>query len=599
MKNQLFYGDNLEILRKSIENESVDLCYIDPPFNSQRKYNQIYNNIGSEDTALAQAFIDTWTWDEAAEYGMIEIIENIDNKYSGRLIELVCAFERVLGKGSLLAYIISMALRVQEIHRVLKKTGSFYLHCDPTAGHYLKILCDSIFIENGGEFQNEIIWRRTGSHNKNKRFSPIHDVIYFYTKSEKYKWNNLKRPYMLGHVNENFEKKDKVYKTKYYGNVLTGSGIRGGESGKPWKGIDPTSKGRHWAIPKALREDIIELIDSEINFDSLSQHQKLDLLFEYGFIKFHEGQFWPIYEREINDNDGQPMSDLWTYQPYTEGTVFRTKDGIDKDVKWLSPKDKERLGYPTQKPEGLLERIIKSSSNSGDVVLDAYCGCGTTISVAERLQRKWIGIDITYQSISVIVERLKDNYGENIIEEFSLNGIPKDFDSAVALANKNDDRIRKEFEKWVILTFTNNKAIINEKKGSDKGIDGKVKIVHARKDNKDEIKDVLFSVKSGQNIGVKDIRDFRGVIERENAAFGVFISLYDTKTTMLKEALQAGKYENGVFDYLVDRIQIVTVTEIISGKRLHAPFAIDVLKRASEKNNMNQLAFRYHNEENK
>jgi DNA modification methylase len=371
MKNLLYYGDNLEVLRKYIRDETVDLCYIDPPFNSKRNYNQIYNNIGGDDRAQAQAFIDTRVWDEHADEGFSEILANDKGRFPPQTVDLIKGLHSVLKKGSLLAYIVSMTLRITEIHRVLKTTGSFYLHCDPTASHYLKLVIDAIFVSQGGDYQNEIIWRRTGSHNKVTRYAPIHDVIFFYTKtSGNYTWNSPKRPYMKGHVDGHFIKDAKGYRTNYYGNVLTGSGTRNGESGAIWKGFNPTAKGRHWAIPGALIQDL----EGE-DFSGLTQHQKLDRLYELGHITISEGDAWPMYQRYIKPTDGQPLPDIWAFQPYTAGTVFNSLLGIDEDVRWLSTQDQERMGYPTQKPEALLERIIAASTNQGDVVLDAYCGC--------------------------------------------------------------------------------------------------------------------------------------------------------------------------------------------------------------------------------
>jgi DNA modification methylase len=245
MKNRLYYGDNLDVLRRSdFKDESVDLCYIDPPFNSKRTYNQIYNNVGREDVAQAQAFIDTWTWNPIVHQAHYDqITTNADHRFNERTIELIKGLRGVLKPGSLLAYLLEMTVRIVEIHRVLKKTGSFYLHCDPASSHYLKLVCDSVFLAAGGEYQNEIVWRRTRAHGKTLRCGPIHDIIFFYTKSDKWTWTNPKRPYMRGHVEKYFVKDEKGYRTNYYGNVLTGSGIRGGESGKKWKGFDPTAKG--------------------------------------------------------------------------------------------------------------------------------------------------------------------------------------------------------------------------------------------------------------------------------------------------------------------------------------------------------------------
>jgi DNA modification methylase len=248
MNNVLYYGDNLDILRRKIKDETVDLCYIDPPFNSKRNYNQIYNNLGGEDRAQAQAFVDTWIWDYLSIAGYDEIISNPDGRFRPQLIELIKGLHAVLGEGSLLAYLISIALRVMEIHRVLQPKGSFYLHCDPTASYYLKIIVDAVFCSQGGNFQNEIIWRRSGSHNSAKRYGPIHDVLFFYVKTARdFTWNKIYRPYLRGYVAGYFNKKDK--NGRYRSQTLTGSGTRNGESGTPWRGYDVTAKGRHWAFP--------------------------------------------------------------------------------------------------------------------------------------------------------------------------------------------------------------------------------------------------------------------------------------------------------------------------------------------------------------
>jgi DNA modification methylase len=577
-KNKLYYGDNLEVLRKYTKDDSIDLCYIDPPFNSKRNYNQIYNNIGNEDQAQAQAFIDTWTWDSAAEKGFDEIISNTGGVFTSQSIELIIGLEKVLGKGSLLSYLVSMSLRIAEIYRVLKPTGSFYLHCDPSASHYLKLVCDSIFCASRkGEYQNEIIWRRTGQHNKVKHYGPIHDVIFFYTKTNIYTWNSPKRPYMLGHIKDNFIADSKGYKTDYYGNVLTGSGTRGGESGKPWRGFDPTAKGRHWAVPGALVDDLEE------DLSELTQHQKLDRLFELGMITITEGEAWPMYERYLKPTDGQALPDIWAFQPYTSGTLFKTDNGIDEDVRWLSTKDSERLGYPTQKPEGLLERIIKASSNDGDTILDAYCGCGTTIAVAQNLNRNWIGVDITYQSISLMLKRLEDAFDKNVLDNIDLNGVPKDFKSAVALANKSDDKTRKEFEKFATLTFSKNRAVINEKKGGDGGIDGIAYLLDINNDNKKEHKKVLFSVKSNKTLSPSVVRDLNGTMERDGAVIGYLITLYPMDN-LVKESKKYGIYKHKLFNHEYPKIEVISIEEILNGKRMNLPISQDVVKSAKKKN---------------
>jgi site-specific DNA-methyltransferase (adenine-specific) len=486
--NTLFYGDNLEVLRKYIKDETIDLCYIDPPFNSKRNYNQIYNNIGSEDKAQAQAFVDTWSWDEHAIEGYSQILSNDTARFSTETVDLLKGLQPVLKKGGLFAYLVSMTLRITEIQRILKPTGTFYLHCDPTASHYLKLILDAIFTPGGGGFRNEIIWKyETGGRTKID-FSRKHDVIFRYTKSSTYtfNWEAVSIPY--DNARKNHMKKN----------------------------IDPEN-GR-----------------------------------EYYSIKSN-GKIYKYYA-----DDMVPPSDVWV------------------DISHIQQKDPERLGYPTQKPSALLERIIKASSNEGDTILDAYCGCGTTIAVAEGAKRKWIGIDITYQSISLMLRRLEGQYGKAILNSITLNGIPQDMASARALALKKDDRVRKEFEKWAVLTHSNNRAVINDKKGGDKGIDGTGFFLT----NKDANAKIVFQVKSG-NVGRGDISKFNNDRTREGAELGIFLTLQPPTQGMKDEANAAGLYEHTLMGRNYPRIQIITIEEIIEqNKHLEIPMTLEVLKKA-------------------
>jgi site-specific DNA-methyltransferase (adenine-specific) len=420
--NSLLYGDNQSIMRKTIAAESVDLIYLDPPFKSDLNYNVLFKADGLKaDEAQISVFKDTWTWDEAAQatYDELQNIQNVT------LVNFINALHAGLQRTPMLAYVVNMAIRMIEIHRVLKLTGSVYLHSDPTASHYLKMRMDAVFLPTN--FRSEIVWRRTGSHNKMKRWAPIHDVLLFYTKSNDYTWNNPRGPYMLGHVRDNFVADENGgYKTSYYGNVLTGSGKRGGESGLPWRGFDPTAKGRHWAVPGKIWEEV------GIDPIGLSQHQKLDLLLEKGFITITAGDAWPMYERTITPSDGPAAPDIWAFQPYTEGTVFGTTDGIDGDVRWLSPQDAERLGYPTQEPVGVLKHIINTSSRPGELVLDPFCGCGTTIAAAQILARRWIGIDISPFAIELIRrQRLEGAFPHlKLGSDYEIKGLPTTIDGA-------------------------------------------------------------------------------------------------------------------------------------------------------------------------
>ncbi len=496
---------------------------------------------GEGSQAQIEAFEDTWHWNEHAELAFDETIKSGNTDAA----ELLIAMRKALGDNDMMAYLAMMAVRLIELHRVLKASGSLYLHCDPLASHYLKILLDSIF--GPTHFQSEIIWRRTGAHNKATRWAPIHDVIFFYTKGADYVWNNPKRPYMRGHVKEHFVLgKDGKYRTAYYGNVLTGSGIRHGESGQPWKGIDPTAKGRHWAIPGKLWDDC-GLSDA-----GLSQHEKLDLLYKHGLIKIESGAAWPMYERVIQKGEGPATPDIWAFQPYTEGTVHDSDLGIDADVRWLSPRDAERLGYPTQKPVSLLERIISASSNNGDLVLDPFCGCGTTVHAAQKLNRRWAGIDITHLAIGLVERRLKDVFPGI---QFEVHGTPKDFSGAEDLAKRD----KYQFQWWAV-TLINAVPYGGKKKGADSGIDG---YYYCKPDGK-KTEAGIVSVKGGETLHRDMVSDLRGVMEREKAPFAVFIALRNPTGPMIKEAAAAGFIETPFGKF--PRMQIATVADLLDGK---------------------------------
>jgi DNA modification methylase len=537
VKNQLFYGDNLEVLRKYIKDETVDLCYIDPPFNSKRNYNQIYNNIGTEDRAQAQAFVDTWEWDDMAITGFEEILSNATGGYTSQTVDLIKGLSVVLKKGSLLAYLVSMTQRVTEIYRVLKPTGSFYLHCDPTASHYLKLMLDAVFVANGGDYRNEISWKRTDSHNDAKRFGKIHDVIFYYVKNVK---SAIFKPvysnYTANYITKEFKQdsEGRLYKCE----DLTAPSHGSVTSGKyDFHGRTPGAS-RMWRMKQEAMED----------------------LWEQGRIKTDENGI-PLLRGQIvylDEKKGMPAQDFW------------------EDVNRIGNTSGERLGYPTQKPEALLDRIISASTNEGDVVLDAYCGCGTTVAVAERLKREWIGIDITYQSISLILRRLEAQYGKEVLDNVTLNGIPKDMKSAEALALKKDDRTRKEFEKWAVLTHSNNRAIINDKKGGDGGIDGTAFFMTGPDDNAK----IVFQVKSG-NVGRGDIAKLNSDRQRENAELAIFITLKEPTKGMIEEANGIGDYTHPLVDKKYRRVQIVTIKEMIEDeKRLEIAMSREVVKRA-------------------
>lgn len=576
-KNTLYYGDNLNILKTFIPDESIDLIYLDPPFNSNRTYNVLFrDDTGEEAESQITAFEDTWHWN----FNTAQLYEDLVTQASYDISKMLGSMREFIGANQMMAYLVMMTARLIELHRVLKPTGSLYLHCDPTASHYLKIILDTIFTPSN--FRNEIIWRRTGSHGKVKRYGPIHDVIFFYTKSDEYTWNYLKTPYMQGHVDEYFIKDDEGYKTNYYGNVLTGSGTRNGDSGKVWRGFNPTAKGRHWAVPGRIVEDSGE------DMSSLKPREKLERLYELGYITIEEGAAWPIYEHRINENDGVAIGDIWAFQPYTQGLLYMNEGGIDEDVRWLPPKDKERLGYPTQKPLGLLERIINASSNPGDTILDPFCGCGTTVAAAEKLKRKWIGIDITYLSIALQKYRLEQMFPE---AEFTITGQPESAGAAKFLAEQD----RFQFE-WWSLSLINarptgaSSGSTKGKKGADKGIDGIITFID---DKSKKPKQALVQVKSGK-VQSRDIRDLVGTVTREKASIGILITLENPTKPMLTEAATAGFYESKGWGTKHPRIQILTIEEILNGKKIDMPptnINFIQVERADTKNIKQQKLF--------
>jgi len=495
----LYYGDNLEILRNKIPDASVDLCYIDPPFNSKRSYFQIYNNIGgSEDKAQAQAFVDTWKWDTRAIEGFEEITTNANGRFTRQAIELIKGLEIILKQGPLLAYLVHIILRVTEIFRVLKPAGSFYLHCDPTASHYLKLVLDAIFCGQGGEFRNEIIWARgtaSGGKAGGNKFVPNHDVILVYAKDVKQQFFVRQYiEYTEDYIKERFKYTDE--------------------------------NGRRYRLQLGNRKQFLD------------------------------------------ESKGKPVSDIWT------------------DIFPINPMAKEKLGYPTQKPEALLERIIRASSNPGDVILDAYCGCGTTIAVAQNLNRNWIGIDITYHSISLILKRLTSFNNDQLPTDIIVDGIPQDMEAAKALANREDDRVRKEFEKWAVLTYTNNRAAINEKKGADKGIDGVVYFMTGP----GKTERMIIQVKSGgANRGT--VATLKGDMQREKAELAALITLDEPTRPMIEEAKTAGLYAHPIMDQNYDRVRIVTVREMIEhGARLDLPLSYDAVRPGKKSEGGQQLS---------
>lgn len=519
-QNRLFYGDNLDILRKYIASESVDLVYLDPPFNSNATYNVLFKApTGESSQSQIEAFDDTWHWNASAEEAFDEVISSGNSEAA----EMLRAMRSFLKENDMMAYLAMMAVRLIELHRVLKPTGSLYLHCDPTASHYLKILLDAVFGKLA--FKNELVWKRTHAHGSAKRFGPLHDVIFYYSKTQTPSWTNPRIPHDKAYIARHFKQVDEKTGELFAPITLTGSGIRNGESGKEWGGIDPTDVGRHWALPGAICEDL--------GIVGGSVQSRLDALDQAGRI------FWPKAEDGtprlkwfVSDLKGTAISDLWV------------------DIPPIGAHAQERLGYPTQKPVALLERIIAASSSEGDVVLDPFCGCGTTVHAAQKLNRRWIGIDVTHLAIGLIKRRLSEAFKG---VTFDIIGVPQDVGGATTLAAAD----KYEFQKWA-LSMIDAVPYKGGKKGGDGGVDG---YVYFKPDGKMTEK-AIVSVKGGATLTPAMVKDLIVTVDQEKAKMGIFLTLTPPTKGMITQAAAAGFYKTDYGNF--PRIQIVTVEQLFA-----------------------------------
>jgi len=529
MKNTLYYGDNLAVLRHYVQDESVDLIYLDPPFKSEQDYNVLFaEQNGTRSAAQIRAFQDTWRWDRAAAAAYQEVVEG-----GGRVSLAMQAFRQALGDNDLLAYLSMMAPRLMELRRVLKRSGSIYLHCDPTASHYLKMLMDAVFTPFG--FLSEIIWKRTHAHGSSKRFAPVHDTILFYAKGEAYHWTDFRLPHGPEYIERHFTYEDPDGR-RFQPISLTGAGIRGGESGKPWRDVDPTAVGRHWALPGEILE--------RLGVRGGTVQERLDALDAAHRI------FWP------KKQGGTPRL-KW----YADELAGSAMPDVWSDIPPISARAAERLGYPTQKPEALLERVLLASSSEGDVVLDPFCGCGTAVAVAQRLGRGWIGIDITHLAISLIKHRLQSAFGESIRDSYDVIGEPADLQGARALAQQDPYQFQ-----WWALGLVGARPV-EQKKGADKGIDGRIFFHDDAESHR--TKQVVLSVKAGK-LQVAHVRDLHGVVERENAAIGVLLAIEQPTQNMRSEAAGAGFYDSP-WSTKHPRLQVLTIEELLEGKKIDMP----------------------------
>ena len=508
--NVLYYGDNLDILRRYIKDETVDLVYLDPPFNSNQDYNVLFaEQNGSRSAAQIRAFEDTWRWDQAAAQTYQEVVEAGPENVS----KAMQAFRMFLSESDMMAYLAMMAPRLVELRRVLKPTGSIYLHCDPTASHHLKLLVDSIFAP--GNCSNEIIWERFNFHADAKRWGRLHDVIFFYTKdASQAAFYTQRRAYDQAYIKSHF-KEDETGRLYRLDNALAeGQGPPRVFFGKT---LEPPP-GTHW---RWSQENINKLIA------------------EGRIVLTKTGR--PSVKRYLDEMPGHAIGDVWT------------------DIPEINAMARERLGYPTQKPEALLERIIKASSNEGDLVLDPFCGCGTTIAVAERLKRRWIGIDITRLAVTLMKHRLNDAFGTSV--SYKVVGEPVSVTEAEALAKEDPYQFQ-----WWALGMVGARPV-EEKKGADKGIDGRLFIHDEPTGGK--TKQIIFQVKAG-HVTAAHVRDLRGVLEREKAEIGILICMEEPTQPMKSEAASAGFYDSP-WGTRHPRLQVVPVRKLFGPKPVDTP----------------------------
>ena len=536
-ENTLFYGDNLDILREYIADETIDLIYLDPPFNSKRTYNVLFRNeLGENSEAQITAFDDTWHWNTAAAEAYEELVTEAPDHVS----RMVGAMREFIGTNQMMAYLVMMAIRLLELHRVLKPTGSLYLHCDPTASHYLKVVLDAIFgVQN---FRNEIIWMRTlAKGNITRKLPSNHDVILCYQKTNDPIWNN--NAIFQAYDPSNLDKKT-ANKYRYQdsnGRIYRHDNLISPNPDRPNLDYEFLGIRRVWRWTK----------------------ERMQAAYDAGLVIQTKPGAVPQLKRYLNEQRGRPIGDIWT------------------DIPPLNSQAKERLGYPTQKPITLLERIIQMSSDKGNVILDPFCGCGTTIAAAEKLGRKWIGIDVTHLSIALQKYRLEEMFPGI---KFKVQGEPQTANAARFLANQD----RFQFEWWALSLVKARpikarpiKATSGSKKGkkgADKGIDGVITFIDSAKGKP---KRVLVQVKSGK-VSSRDIRDLVGTVEREKATIGVFITLEPPTRPMITEAASAGFYESVTWGQKYRKIQIFTIEELLSEASIKMPPSWGTFKQAQK-----------------
>ena len=516
--NRLLFGDNLGWLRDTREfpDASVDLEYLDPPFNSNADYNVLFREAsGQASQAQFHAFTDTWTWADAAElYNRF-----IDSCPNVAVTEMMEAFHSFLKNSPMMAYLAMMAPRLVELHRILKPTGSLYLHCDPTASHYLKLLLDAIF---GAEnFRNEIIWKRTTAKSLAFRSLPCnHDTLLLYSKSEDFIWNRPFKPYDLNNLDE--KTAQKYASTDPDGRLYTLGDLNNPNPDRPNLTYEFLGHRKVWRWTK----------------------ERMEAAYKAGIVVQPRPGAVPRLKRYLDEQEGKPIDDVWT------------------DIPPINSQAQERLGYPTQKPTALLERVLEASTNPGDVVLDPFGGCGTAAHAAQKTGRQWIAIDVTYLAINLIKRRLHDAFGEEL--QFEEKGQPTDFTSAQRLAVMD----KFQFQHWALSLIGARPLREGDGKGADRGVDGLLYFY----DSKDERRKLIVQVKGG---GVKrnDVATLLGDVNNQKAAGGILLTLEKPTKPMRDEAADAGRYQSELWhDKDYPKIQILTIEGLLDHtERVDAP----------------------------
>jgi len=524
----LYFGDNLEVLREKFPGSDgyFDLIYLDPPFNSNRNYNVLFKEGLVDSEAQTHAFEDSWHWTHEAQAEFDHLVTNTNEAISN----LMLALEKIIGHNDVLAYLTMMTVRLFELHRVLKPTGTIYLHCDPTASHYLKIVMDTIFGKQN--FRNEIIWQRTSSHNDSSKWASVHDTIYFYTKSDVFAWNATFTPHDPEYVKNFYRYSDQ--RGKYRLDHIIRSSSMGPRPNLAYEYKDYTPEWG-WRVKKEKLEEIDK--DGRLEWGKTGR---------------------PYLKRYLDEQKGTPIKSVIT------------------DIPPIGAQAAERLGYPTQKPEMLLERILQASSNEDDWILDPFCGCGTTVAAAEKLKRYWAGIDVSMLAVKLIERRLVKEYPK-LKDKIYINGLPKDVAGAKALFAADP----WDFEYWVAVHLLDARPPAGKSKdnmkGADKGIDGIITLITDTQNGQMQYGKVIVQVKGG-HVTRSQVSTLISDVMRDKALSGVFVSLEKPTSPMKQEAATAGTTRTSVGEF--PKIQLLTVEELLSGKRANLPGMVSPYKQA-------------------